>query len=209
MFAACLLALAAGVWSATWKDGLPWSRQSPPEVQGFFWPEQKALLPFEMVDHRHDPFTREDLEGQWTLMFFGYTFCPDICPVTMSVLREAVGHYHDLAPEPLSDIQVTFVSVDGERDTPDHLATYIRFYDERWVAASGNREQVDSLTVQLGVPYAIGEHEPGAMNYLVSHPGTLFLVSPDAKLAALFQPPINAEGLADDLLNIRRFMDRS
>ncbi len=67
---------------------------------------------------------------------------------------------------------------------------------------------MDSLTVQLGVPYEIDEHEPGALNYLVSHPGSLFLVSPDTKLAALLQPPLNAEGLADDLIEIRRFMAR-
>lgn len=208
LIAACLLAMSAGILTATWENGLPWLRQAPPEVQGFFWPEQKALVPFKMVDHRHDPFTLEDLEGQWTLMFFGYTYCPDICPVTMSVLREAVASYHDRAPESLSDMKVAFVSVDGERDTPDHLAAYIRFYDESWIAASGDRDQVDSLTVQLGVPYEIDEHEPGALNYLVSHPGTLFLVSPDTKLAALLQPPLNAEGLADDLIEIRRFMAR-
>ncbi len=182
---------------------------APPDVQGFFWPEQKALADFEMVSHRDKPFTLADFQDRWTVLFFGYTYCPDICPVTMSVLREAMASYRDSAPPELSDISVAFVSVDGERDNPEHLANYIRFYDENWLAASGNREQVDSLTGQLGIPYEIEPHEPGAINYLVSHPGSLYLVSPDATLAALFHPPLDPATLASELLEIRRFMAES
>ncbi len=203
---ACVLALCAGVWVSYWDGSLPGSKSNLPSVQGFFWPDQKSLQPFELVSHRNTPFSLADLEGQWTLLFFGYTYCPDICPITMSLMREALTNYQTAAPAPLTDIRVVFISVDGKRDTPEQLANYIRFYNEKWLAASGSRGQVDSLTGQLGVPYSIEEHDPGAMNYLVSHPGTLFLISPDTQLAALFQPPLDPRQLADDLLSVRRFM---
>lgn len=203
---ASLLALAAGFLVATRDATLPWSKPGRPDIQGFFWPEQKALQPFEMVSHNNQPFDLGDLQGRWTILFFGYTFCPDICPVTMSVLRESMAQYREMAPAELADLDVAFISVDGERDTPAQLAGYIRFYDESWMAASGSREQVDSLAGQLGVPYEIDDHEPGDANYLVSHSGTLFLISPDGTLASLFSPPFDPAQLAAQVLEIRRFM---
>ncbi len=209
MLLGCLVALLTGIWLAQPKWDWPWSRQSPPPVQGFFWPEQKALQAFELTDHHNTPFTLEQLQDQWTLIFFGYTFCPDICPITMSLIQEAMVYYQAEAPATLANLQVAFISVDGQRDTPEQLAGYIRFYNDQWVAASGNSDQVDSLTDQLGVPYAIEDHEPGAVNYLVYHTGALFLISPETRLAALLQPPFEARKLASDLLAVRRFMANS
>ena len=206
---AALLALVAGAWLSLSRFGPGIDDQPPPDIQGFFWPEQKALQPFSMRSHRGTPFTLEDLHGNWTLVFFGYTYCPDICPVTMSVLREAAGSYRDNAPASLANLSVAFVSVDGERDTPEHLANYIRFYDDTWLAASGTRDEVDSLTTQIGIPYEIEAHEPGAMDYLVAHPGSIYLVSPAGNLVAIFHPPFDAPELASQLLRIRQFMARS
>ena len=206
---AALLALIAGLWVSFSQFGPGRAGGQPPDIQGFFWPDQKTLEPFSMQSHRGTPFTLEDLQDNWTLLFFGYTYCPDICPVTMSLLREATGLYKETAPGSLGDLSVAFVSVDGERDTPEHLAGYIRFYDEGWLAASGSRAEVDSLTTQIGIPYEIEAHEPGAMDYLVAHPGSLYLISPDSRLAAIFHPPFDARELSEQLLQIRQFMASS
>lgn len=203
-----LAALSLGVYLALYGFGLP-GRTSidPDQVEGLFWPNQKQLTAFEMTDHTGAPYDLDVLENQWNLLFFGYTYCPDICPVTMAMLREADALYRELAPEALQDLKVTFVSVDGERDNIEHLANYIRFYDDRWLAATGDMAAVDSLATQLGVPYQIEPHEPGSKNYLVSHSGTLFLLSPDGKLFATFQPPHSAEEVARRLLTIREFAE--
>jgi len=201
-----LLALCAGVYLALYGFGLPGrSAIDPDSVEGLFWPNQKQLGEFQLTDHQGSPFNLDSLAGQWNLLFFGYTYCPDICPITMSMLREADTLYQQQAPEQFQDFNIAFISVDGERDHTDHLANYIRFYDDNWMAASGDKAEVDSLTTQLGVPYEIEEHAPGDKNYLVSHSGTLFLLSPDGRLFATIQPPHTAEEVAQRLITIREF----
>lgn len=204
-----LAAISLGLYLALFGFALPGKTETDPNnIQGLLWPGQKQLSEFQLTDHTGNPYSLESLQGQWNLLFFGYTFCPDICPITMSMLREANEIYLQQAPEEFHNLKITFVSVDGERDTPEHLANYIRFYNESWLAVTGDKPAVDSLTGQLGVPYEIEPHEPGARDYLVSHPGTLFLLSPDGKLFALLQQPHEAEEIAQRLLNIRKFTDQ-
>lgn len=209
LISANLAAMAAGLYIAIYGLSLPTgNRIDPNQIEGLFWPEQKQLVNFSLTDHQNQRFNLDSLAGQWNLVFFGYTYCPDICPLTMSTLREANSLYQKQAPKNQKDLRITFVSVDGERDHSDHLANYIQFYDESFIAASGNKTEVDSLTSQLGVPYEIEEHEPGSRNYLVSHSGTLFLISPEGKLMATFQPPLNATEISKRLRKIRDLVDQ-
>ena len=210
LITANLLALGLGAYVALYGFSFPGkSNIDPNQIEGLFWPYQKQLNEFTLTDHTGRPFTLQSLAGQWNLVFFGYTYCPDICPVTMSMLREASALYQQQAPEEFNDLRITFVSVDGERDHTEHLANYIRFYDDSWLAASGNKSSVDSLTTQLGVPYEIEPHEPGAKNYLVSHSGTLFLLSPEGKLVSTIQPPHEVDEVVQRLIDIRKFIKQS
>ena len=201
-----LLACAFGVYFALYGLSLPGKNSAgAEEIQGFFWPHQKQLDEFGLVDHHGQDFNLSSLQGHWNLIFFGYTYCPDICPITMSSLREMSGLLEQKSPN--KAVRVVFVSVDGERDHPAHLANYIRFYSDTFLAASGTTEQVNSLTDQLGVPYQIEKHEPGDKNYLVSHSGALFLITPNGKLAAIVHPPHEPDEIADRMARIREFMD--
>lgn len=205
-----LFALGFGAYLALYGFSFPGKNSiDPDQIEGLFWPYQKQLNEFNLTDHTGQPFTLQSLEGQWNLVFFGYTYCPDICPITMSMLREASTLYQQQAPAEFTDLRITFVSVDGERDQTDHLANYIRFYDDSWLAASGNKSSVDSLTTQLGVPYEIEPHEPGAKNYLVSHSGTLFLLSPEGKLVSTLQPPHQVDEVVQRLISIRKFIKQN
>lgn len=210
LITANFLALGLGAYIALYGFGLPGTpRVNPNQIEGLFWPYQKQLTEFALTDHTGQPFTLQSLTNQWNLVFFGYTYCPDICPVTMGMLREASTLYQQQAPAEFQDLRVTFVSVDGERDHTEHLANYIRFYNESWLAASGNKASVDSLTTQLGVPYEIEPHQPGAKNYLVSHSGTLFLLSPEGKLVSTIQPPHEVSEVVDRLIKIREFFKQN
>ncbi len=210
LITANLLALGLGAYIALYGFGLPGRTNiDPSQIEGLFWPNQKQLTEFGLTDHTGQPFNLNSLSGQWNLVFFGYTYCPDICPVTMAMLREASILYQQQAAEEYKDLRVTFISVDGERDHTEHLANYIRFYDESWLAASGNKASVDSLTTQLGVPYEIEPHEPGAKNYLVSHSGTLFVLSPEGKLVSTIQPPHEVNEVVDRLIKIREFFKQN
>ncbi len=205
-----LVALVCGIYLAVYGFNLPGSVPwNNPPIEGFFWPDQKQLTDFSMVDHQGGEFNLASLNQAWSLVFFGYTYCPDICPVTMSTLREASQQIKQSADPDYQDLKIRFISVDGERDRTDHLANYIQFYDEEFMAASGSPTQVDSLTSQLGVPYEIEAHEPGADNYLVSHSGAVFLISPQAKLAAIFQAPYDATTISDRYQAIRQFLRKN
>ena len=210
LISANLLALAAGIYLATFGFNLPQFHSLDPEkIEGLFWPDQKQLVNFELIDHNGNPYQLHSMSTQWNLVFFGYTYCPDICPITMSLLREVNGLYQQQAPEEHGDLKFAFVSVDGERDQSVQLKQYIEFYDPSFIAASGNKDQVDSLASQLGVPYEIEEHVAGAKNYLVSHTGALFLISKQGKLAAVIHPPHNAVEITKRLLKIRKLWDVS
>ena len=199
----CLLALVAGIYFSLKDIG----GSTPPEVAGLFWPQQKSLEPFAMVSHENEEFTLDNLKGKWNLMFFGYTHCPDICPITMSILKQTAVNIKEKDEPSSEDLSVVFISVDGERDTPDHLNNYLEFFDPAFVGATGNTSQVDSLTKQLGIPYEIEKHEPGE-DYLVSHSGAVLMISPEGKLAAIFQAPHAPQDLADSFIKVRSFLEQ-
>ncbi len=186
-----LMALLVGVYIQLFGFNPP-IRQSVPDnpgIEGFFWPEQKSLFDFEMIGTDNRTFGLKDLGAAWHFVFFGYTHCPDICPITMHTLRLARDEMSHSREVDMNRVNFLFVSVDGERDTPEHLDRYIRFFGDNFTALTGNKAQVDSLTTQIGVPYSIDEHEPGASDYLVAHSGAIFLISPEGKLASIFRPP--------------------
>ncbi len=203
-------ALAAGIYFQLFGLNLPLRYvEEVPEIENFFWPDQKALSEFQMVSTDGSPFGIENLGSKWNFVFFGYTHCPDICPITMNLLRESRDL---LREEPLIDndsVNFLFVSVDGKRDTPEHLRRYIEYYGNNFIAATGNKDQVDSLTRQLGVPYSIDEHEPGDKNYLVAHSGSVFLISPDNTLASIYHPPHDSKDLVSRFIEILEFYAES
>ena len=201
-----VLALAAGIYLQLFGFNLPirYVQQSP-EIENFFWPEQKALTDFQMVGTDGNPFGIENLGSKWNFVFFGYTHCPDICPVTMNLLRQSRDLLKQGNMVDADSVNFLFVSVDGERDTPEHLSRYIKYYGDNFMAATGGTDQVDSLTGQLGVPYAIDEHEPGDKNYLVAHSGSIYLISPQNTLASIYHPPHDSENLVSRFIEILKF----
>ncbi|MYB35288.1 MAG: SCO family protein [Gammaproteobacteria bacterium] len=199
-------ALAAGIYLQLFGFNLPVRYvQEVPEIDNFFWPDQKALSEFQMVSTDGSPFGIENLDSKWNFVFFGYTHCPDICPITMNLLRESRDLLQEDSSVDTDSINFLFVSVDGERDTPEHLSRYIQYYGDNFIAATGNKDQVDSLTRQLGVPYSIDEHEPGDQHYLVAHSGSIFLISPDSTLASIYHHPHDSEHLVSRFIEILEF----
>ena len=172
----------------------------------FFWPDQLQLHQFGLVDHENRKFDQRRFSDHWSFVFFGYTHCPDICPITMNTLRQVREKLlRDTGPD-TDQIAFVFVSVDGERDTPDRLRDYIEFFGEGFTAASGTKAQIESLTTQLGVPWSIDEHAEGQQDYLVGHSGAIFLISPEATVASIYQPPHEADEIADRFTQIQKFL---
>lgn len=182
--------------------GYLWQQQVKPATQlqrASMLPDgPRQLPPFQLQDQDGRPFSHAQLKGHWTLLFFGYTNCPDICPLT---LAEAKGFYDRVAGTPYgADTRVVFVSVDPKRDTLDRLKRYVKYFHPAFVGITGAREQLDQLTRAIGIFYAYrGEGD----DYLVDHSAAIALLDPSGDLRALFSAPHTADVLAGDYLAIR------
>jgi len=200
-----LLAAAALVAGVQVSRMLLEDERARPDIQSLLWPEPKALAGFELRDQHGEDFDRARLEGRWTFLFFGYTHCPDVCPVTLSVLDQ-VDERLAQHPEARAGTQYAFVSVDPARDTPEHLGQYVSYFDQRFLGVTGPAERLEQLTRQLGVLWQ--HHEPDENgDYLVDHTGAILLTDPRARLVGIFPLPHEAQAIAREFRAIRRFIE--
>lgn len=130
--------------------------------------------------------------GKWSFLFFGYTFCPDICPTTLSVMQQM---WVQLSPELKAKNQIVFVSVDVERDTPEQLKSYMDYFEEDFTALSGNLTSLHSFTAQLNAVYARvdrlnseGEVDPD-LGYLMDHSANIAILDPNGNYYGFIKPP--------------------
>lgn len=175
------------------------------QSSGFYLPEPLPLEPFTLVDHEARPFTLDRLEGRWTLLVFGYTHCPDVCPVTLAQVRDTRALLEQQSPR--LDVAAVFVSIDPERDTPDRVAAYVAAFDEDLIGVTGTAEAIAAFAGQLRVKYAPTDSSSGG--YLVDHSSSVALLTPRAELTALFSVPLRPERLASDLRAIAEPTDRA
>lgn len=194
-----ILALSALVAGAL----LSWLvvRGQPIELESARWfgKQARALPAFELVDHEGRRLDRERLTGNWSLMFFGYTHCPDICPMSLQTLSGMMREIDD--PDVSGAIRVYFVSVDPERDNADILRQYVSYFDPRFVGASAPLDQLRTLTRALGIAHDIGDRgESGS--YDVDHSAAIVLINPEAEFAGLFSAPQDAAAMARDMTRI-------
>lgn len=207
--AAAALAVGLGLWVGHITD----NTDKPLELQlqgGTALGHLHRRLPgFELIDGRERPFTRESLEGQWTLMFFGYTHCPDICPMTLAVLA---GAWPELAKLPAETdgrpVRVVFVSVDPQRDDPGKLSTYTGYFNPEFIGVTGPETQIRQLTDALGILYAKVPDPNNPDNYLVDHSASILVINPRAELEAVLSAPHSAPVIAADLRRLITRYDR-
>ena len=150
---------------------------------------------FTLTDTRGRPFDfRAETDGHITLLFFGYTFCPDICPVHMATLAAAL---RELDAEVREDVRVVFVTVDPERDTPDRLAGWLAAFDSSFVGVRGSAEDVAAaLAFYRYPPPERSGDEPG---YTVGHPALIYAFTPDDLGRAMYGPDISKNAWIRDL----------
>ncbi len=184
-----LAAIAIGVPTAM----LFGSRNPVSFSSGTALPEPRPVADFALVDHRGQALTRAVFSGRWSLVFTGFTNCPDICPMTLALLADVAGRLRARG----GDLQILFVSVDPERDTSAALAQYVAHFDPRMIGATGTLPQVDSFGAGLGLAHLRNPGAGGA--YTVDHSAALVLIDPEARIAGYFQPPFDPEVLAADL----------
>lgn len=192
-----LVALAAG-GAGLW---ISQRQAANNEWQGaIFYPQPRPIQPFELVT-ADGPFTEADLRGDWDLLFFGFTNCPDICPNTMAVLADVSRRLAEAGkPTP----RVTLISVDPERDDLEKLAEYARFFDPGFRGATGDPAALAAMTRNIGVAFFVAAHEPGATDYAVDHSASVMIVDPEGRLVGMFRPPVDPVAIRADLERLVR-----
>lgn len=160
---------------------------------GTVLPDRAPVGDFRLVDHRGASFGPAQLRGRWTLLFGGFTHCPDICPLTTATLAQ-------LAPRLRArgdGLRVVFLTVDPARDSPEVLARYLGHFGGGLTGLTGSEPEVDAFANALGLAHV---RNPGAGGeYTVDHSAVLMLIDPDARIAAYFRPPHAVDRLEADL----------
>ena len=139
-------------------------------------------------------FSNQSLKDKWSLLFFGYTHCPDVCPLTLHQLAQA---NKELADKLDSTPDIIMVSVDPDRDTSEILQKYVRSFGENVSGVTGKNEELDKLTSQLGIFYKANKHE--GENYSVNHSAAVILINKNAEFHAVFSAPHSIEHFVSDL----------
>jgi protein SCO1/2 len=184
--AAAVCAALAGYWMARQLD-----RASPQLASGTWLPRPKPVGDFSLTDTSARAFTRRDLGGGPTLVFFGFTHCPDVCPTTpikLAQVRKRAG---------LKGLRVLFVSVDPQRDTPPVLGMYVHAFDPAFLGLSGEPGSILAVAANFGV--AVNRVELPGGDYTMDHSAVVFLLDARARIAAIFTPPFEVAALAADL----------
>ena len=155
-----------------------------------------ALPSFHLQDQHGQRFDLSNLKGHWSILFFGFTQCPDICPATLqqlTVLDRAIAQQTIAGVVP----QTVFISVDPKRDT-EHLAEYVGYFSKQFVGVSGDMTEVGKLEKDIGAWHQYQSTSSGSYN--VAHSGELFLINPKGELQAKLQPPLDIQTIARQLL---------
>lgn len=157
-------------------------------------PQSRELPELTLNNVDGQPQALASLKGKWTLVFFGYTFCPDICPTTLAQLRQLNGL---LPAETRSQLQILMVSLDPHRDTPEKLKQYLGFFDPAYLGLTGPLADIQKLANAVSIPFIPGD--TSKENYTVDHSGNLVLLGPDGRQRGFIRAPLNNEKLKAQL----------
>jgi len=180
LFTLVLCALMVGL--AGCSDSYPKSYQPLPEAI--------KITDINLYDQNAQTIHEQNLLGKWSLVFFGYTYCPDVCPTTLVELNRAAANIEG------DNFQVVLVSVDPQRDTPEQLKTYIEYFNPSFHAWSGDINNVENLSRQMHIFFQKQPHGDDENSYLMDHSSQVVLVNPEGEYVGFFTSPLNPEDMS-------------
>jgi protein SCO1/2 len=161
----------------------------------FLFEEPKEISDFSFYSANGVEFTKDNLKGKWTLMYFGFTRCPDECPTTMYQIKKLVNILRE-KDFPLDDKQWVLVSIDPERDTPEEIDKYAKGFDEDFMGVSNIRPMLLSLATQLSVNNVMPSEDSMDHSHLDNHVNNIILLNPNGDFAGVFRPPFDISRLS-------------
>jgi protein SCO1 len=166
---------------------------------GTYLSPSRALPDFSLIDHHGRTFGPANLKGSWSMLFFGYTNCPDFCPTTLTTLA-ALEKRLRASAAPVRP-QVIFMSVDAKRDTPEQLAKYVPYFDPEFIGVTAaDQPTIETVAAKLGVGVILTPRADGT--YAVDHSAAIFVLNPAGRLVAILTGPFTVDALAADFQRI-------
>lgn len=200
------VAIAAGVFAGSLKmgestseDGALTTIQAQLKNSLLFPDDFKQVPAFSLLQGNNKPLTDADLKDKWSVLFFGFTNCPDICPVTLAEMNSVVK---ELANENIQVPQVIFITVDPARDTVEKMAEYVAYFNEDFIGGSGELTDITVFTRKLGVVASYTASSSGDNTYTVDHTASMLVIDPSLRVRAKLTPPHKADTIAADLKTI-------
>ena len=161
----------------------------------FLFETPKQISDFTFLSENNVEFNKDDLIGKWTLMYFGFTRCPDECPTSMYQISKLVKVLRE-KNYPLDDKQFVLVSIDPERDTPDQINKYAKGFDESFIGVSNVRPMLINLATQLSVNNVMPNGKASDRSHLDNHVNNIILLNPNGEFAGVFRPPFDLSRLS-------------
>jgi protein SCO1/2 len=166
---------------------------------GMLLDAQEPLADFSLDSSLGGPAALSDFRGKYILLYFGYTNCPDVCPLTLAEMRDALQRLGDKADK----VQPLFVTLDPERDTPERLAAYLKYFYPTLIGLAGSLEQIQELATRFGIFFEKRAIE-SAGGYFVDHTSVVLVIDPEGRLRGIFPNGVTGEQMANDLQSLIR-----
>jgi protein SCO1/2 len=201
-----LLAIAAGtltasLWVSRAHHGERDWASAPPALQSILWPAARPIAEFHLTTQHQQPFANADLSGHWSLLYFGYLQCPDVCPTTLQSLR---GVQKLLQGDGDHATRFVFVSVDQGNDTPERIGGYLNFFGDDLTGLSGNPSGLAALAGSLGVMYAENIDASGSRS--MDHTTSIIVVDPQGRGVAALPGGQTPQAMFEQLRSLRQFL---
>lgn len=192
--------------------------ERPETEAAFVIPEAIPIESFELAHHGQGRYDLDSAKGKWSLFFFGYTRCPDVCPTELFMMAEMMRKIETNPSLVIQPPQVVFISLDPQQDTPKSLQQYAEFYHPSFIGVTGKQSVVDRLSKSMGVFYERVYYLDGKIldfdpqdgipeelesSYLINHSASIFLINPRGRMHAIFTAPHEPDVMIRDLAAIQ------
>ncbi len=157
----------------------------------YLFDNPRSFKEFSLTDYNNEPFTPESLKDKWSLIFFGFTYCPDICPTTMALLNQFYAEQQN--GDFGKDLQIIMVTVDPARDTPEKLLNYVQFFNQDFIGLTGEFLTLHRFATGLNIPFS--KVPGGGENYQVQHSGNVAIINPNGHYVGFLRAPLELSKL--------------
>lgn len=188
-----IFGLAPALSAALLLAGCDASPPAPPPLEG-------AAIggPFELVDSNGQTVRWSDFDGKYRMVYFGYAYCPDVCPFDLTRMMQGYRLFETNEPELAAQVQPIFITIDPERDTPEKIGEYVSNFGDNLIGLTGSAEAIDEAAINFSVFYSRGEDDPN-VGYLMQHSNAGYLMGRDGEPIALLSVDESAESVAAEL----------